>query len=257
MGAGALLIADEVQTGVGRTGRFFAYEHDDVTPDLVTVAKTLSGGFVPVGAVLAKGWIFDKVYSSMDRALVHDSTFGGNALAATAGLATLSVVDDEGLVAHADRLGAELRGRLATLSKRFEMLVDVRGRGLMVGSSSVRPGRRSCGPGGRRARARNGCSRRRSWGRSTTGTGSHPGGDHGEIVKLLPPLIVGEAEVEQFVDGFTDVMEDAHRARGVVEFASRMVKGACLTRPVAVRPEPRPTRPGCACAGRCTSRRWR
>ena len=108
---GALLIADEVQTGVGRTGRFFAYEHDGVTPDIVTVAKTLSGGFVPVGAILAKGWIFDKVYSTMDRALVHDSTFGGNALAATAGLATLSVIDDEGLVANAERVGARAAGR--------------------------------------------------------------------------------------------------------------------------------------------------
>ena len=136
---GALLIADEVQTGVGRTGRFFAYEHDGVTPDIVTVAKTLSGGFVPVGAILAKGWIFDKVYSTMDRALVHDSTFGGNALAATAGLATLSVIDDEGLVGNAERVGAQLQGALGALRDRFEMLDDVRGRGLMVGLEFVKP----------------------------------------------------------------------------------------------------------------------
>ena len=228
--AGALLIADEVQTGVGRTGRFFAYEHDGVTPDLVTVAKTLSGGFVPVGAVLAKGWIFDKVYSTMDRALVHDSTFGGNALAATAGLATLSVVDDEGLVAHADLLGAELRGRLAALSERFEMLVDVRGRGLMVGLEFGTPRSARLRAGWEALhRARNGLFSQAIVGAlyHRHGILTQVAGDHGEIIKLLPPLIIGAAEVEQFVDGFTDVMEDAHRARGLVwEFASRMVKGA-------------------------------
>ena len=74
----ALLICDEVQTGLGRTGTFFAYEDEGLEPDLVTVAKTLSGGFVPVGATLGKEWIFQKVYSSMDRVLVHDSTFGSN-----------------------------------------------------------------------------------------------------------------------------------------------------------------------------------
>jgi acetylornithine/succinyldiaminopimelate/putrescine aminotransferase len=228
--AGALLITDEVQTGVGRTGRFFAYEHDGVTPDLVTVAKTLSGGFVPVGAVLAKGWIFDKVYSTMDRALVHDSTFGGNALAATAGLATLSVVDDERLVAHADVLGAELRGRLAALSGRFEMLVDVRGRGLMVGLEFGAPRSARLRAGWEALhRARNGLFSQAIVGAlyHRHGILTQVAGDHGEIIKLLPPLIIGGAEVEQFVDGFTDVMEDAHRARGLVwEFASRMVKGA-------------------------------
>ncbi len=95
---GALLICDEVQTGIGRTGRFFAYQHDDVEPDIVAVAKALSGGFVPIGATLAKGWIFDKVYSSIDRVLVHDSTFGSNAAAMTAGLASLAVIEDENLV---------------------------------------------------------------------------------------------------------------------------------------------------------------
>ena len=74
--------------GFGRTGRLFAFEHEDVQPDIVTVAKALSGGFVPVGATLAKDWIFEKVYSSMDRVSVHATTFGGNATAMVAGLAT-------------------------------------------------------------------------------------------------------------------------------------------------------------------------
>ena len=106
---GALLICDEVQSGLGRTGKFFAYQHEEVVPDIVTVAKALSGGFVPVGAMLAKGWIFEKVYSSMDRVMVHSTTFKGGVLAMAAGLASLAVLDDEGLVENAARTGAALR----------------------------------------------------------------------------------------------------------------------------------------------------
>ena len=105
---GALLICDEVQSGLGRTGKFFAYQHEDVVPDIVTVAKALSGGYVPVGAMLAKGWVFEKVYSSMDRVMVHSTTFKGGVLAMTAGLASLAVIEDEGLVQNAARTGEAL-----------------------------------------------------------------------------------------------------------------------------------------------------
>ncbi len=101
---GALLICDEVQTGLGRTGRFFAYQHEDVEPDIVTVAKALSGGFVPVGAMLAKSWIFEKVYSSMDRVLVHNSTFkGGGGHGRRAGLAVRARRRGSGRERRADR----------------------------------------------------------------------------------------------------------------------------------------------------------
>ncbi len=113
---GALLIADEVQTGIGRTGKFFAHTYDDVSPDIVTVAKALSGGFVPIGATMARAGIFEKVYSSLDRVFVHASTFAGNALAMTAGLATLSVIDDEGLIANAERRGQELTDGLRAIA---------------------------------------------------------------------------------------------------------------------------------------------
>ncbi len=87
---GALFVADEVQTGLGRTGRFLAVEREDVDPDLVLLAKALSGGFMPVGAVVGKKWIFDRLFDRMDRAVVHGSTFGKNNLAMAAGLATRS-----------------------------------------------------------------------------------------------------------------------------------------------------------------------
>ena len=104
-----------MQTGLGRTGRFFSYQHDDVEPDIVTVAKALSGGFVPVGATLAKDWIFRKVYSSMDRVLVHDSTFASNAAAMAAGLASLAIIEDEQLVRNAERTGDALQAALTEL----------------------------------------------------------------------------------------------------------------------------------------------
>src|SRR5438876_1053756 len=136
---GALLICDEVQSGFGRTGKFFAYQHEDVTPDIVTVAKALSGGFVPVGAMLAKGPVFEKVYSSMDRVMVHSATFKGGVLAMTAGLASLQVLDDEHLVENAARTGAALRTALTMMAERFDVLADVRGRGLMIGLEFDKP----------------------------------------------------------------------------------------------------------------------
>ena len=103
-----------MQSGFGRSGKFFAYQHEEVVPDIVTVAKALSGGFVPVGAMLAKDWIFEKVYSSMDRVMVHSTTFKGGVLAMTAGLASLAVLDDEGLTENAARTGEALKTSLTS-----------------------------------------------------------------------------------------------------------------------------------------------
>src|SRR5580658_5294910 len=136
---GALLICDEVKSGFGRSGKFFAYQHEEVVPDIVTMAKALSGGFVPVGAMLAKGPIFEKVYSSMDRVMVHSATFKGGVLAMTAGLAALAVLDGEGLTDNAARTGDALRTALTTLAERYDVLADVRGRGLMIGLEFGKP----------------------------------------------------------------------------------------------------------------------
>src|SRR5215469_16155310 len=106
---GTLFVADEIQTGLGRTGRFLAIEHWNVEPDMVLLAKALSGGHVPIGAVLARKPIFDKVFDHMERAAVHGSTFAKNDLAMAAGIATLEVLAAEGLVENAAKRGAELR----------------------------------------------------------------------------------------------------------------------------------------------------
>jgi ornithine--oxo-acid transaminase len=105
---GTLFIADEIQTGLGRTGRFLACEHWGIEPDIVLLSKSLSGGHVPVGAVLTRKWIFDRVFDRMDRAVVHGSTFAKNDMAMAAGLATLEVIESEGLMQNAQRIGARL-----------------------------------------------------------------------------------------------------------------------------------------------------
>jgi len=130
---GTLFVADEVQTGMGRTGRFLALEHWNVEADMVLLAKALSGGHVPVGAVGLKRWIFDRVFDRMDRAVVHGSTFSKTDLAMAAGLATLSVIEDERLIERARLRGAELLADFEEIQARHEMLIDVRGKGLMIG----------------------------------------------------------------------------------------------------------------------------
>ena len=225
---GALLICDEVQSGIGRTGRFFSYQHDDAEPDIVTVAKALSGGFVPVGATLAKDWIFRKVYSSMDRVVVHDSTFGSNAAAMAAGLASLAVIEDEQLVSNAERTGAALREALTGLVSEYELLAEVRGRGLMVGLEFGKP---------RSLRLRGGwnmlqAARRGLFAQMVVGTLFHRhriltqvAGDHMDVIKLLPPLTIGEAEVKLFCDAFADVMAEAHRGSGLMwDFGRTLVR---------------------------------
>ena len=215
----ALLIADEVQTGLGRTGDFFAYQHDGVEPDLVATAKALSGGYVPVGATMGRGWIFDKVYSSIDRVLVHDSTFGSNAQAMAAGLATLEVFENDGVVEHAREIGDELRTRLAALVPRYEMLREVRGRGLMIGIEFGRPSSLRLRASWTALQA----ARKGLFAQTVVHALFHRhriltqvSGDHVEVIKLIPPLIIERAEVDRFMDAFVDVMDEAHRGSKLI-----------------------------------------
>src|SRR5512138_2122036 len=130
---GSIFIADEIQTGVGRTGKFLAVEHWNVEPDMVLLAKALSGGHVPVGALLTRKSIFDKIFDRMDRAVVHGSTFAKNDLAMAAGIATLEVLKSERLIERADALGSRLINNLSAMIPRYELLKEVRGKGMMIG----------------------------------------------------------------------------------------------------------------------------
>jgi ornithine--oxo-acid transaminase len=130
---GTLLIADEIQTGLGRTGRFLAIEHWGIEPDMVLLSKTLSGGHVPVAALLTRKWILNSVFDRMDRAVVHSLTFANNDLAMAAGIATLEVLESERLIENAARRGASLLAAFQAMATRYEMIRDVRGKGLMIG----------------------------------------------------------------------------------------------------------------------------
>jgi len=130
---GTLFVADEIQTGMGRTGKFLAVEHWGAEPDVVLLAKALSGGHIPVGAVLTRKWVYDKLFNRMDRAVVHGSTFAKNDMAMAAGLATLAVLDDEKVIENAARQGERLMASFRAMQERYELIKDVRGKGVMIG----------------------------------------------------------------------------------------------------------------------------
>ena len=178
---GTLFVADEIQTGLGRTGRFFAIDHfPGVEPDMIVVAKALSGGHVPVGAVLTRKWIFDKVFDRMDRAVVHGSTFAKNDLAMAAGIATLEVMNSDNLIDNAARMGERLIAGLSQLVPKYELLKEVRGKGLMIGVELDRP----CGELVKKA--------------LDAGLVMNVTAD--SVIRLLPALVMNEAEGRDVVE---------------------------------------------------------
>jgi ornithine--oxo-acid transaminase len=212
--AGALFVCDEVQTGLGRTGRFLALEHWDLQPDMICLAKALSGGLVPIGAVLVSRVAFERVFDGMERAVRHGSTFGGNDLAAAAGLATLRVLDQERLVERAARMGELLLELTRPLVERHAIVRDVRGLGLMW-AIELGP------PEGRTARA--------AWNaleRAQPGLFSQfltvplfhehrilcqVAGHRMNVIKALPPLVVEESEIRRFAAALETVVAGAER----------------------------------------------
>jgi ornithine--oxo-acid transaminase len=232
--AGTLLVCDEVQTGLGRTGRFFALEHWGLQPDMVCVSKALSGGFVPVGAVLVSRAAFDRVFDAMERAVRHGSTFGGNDLAAAAALATLRVLDQEGLVERAARMGALLLDLTRPLVERYEVVNDVRGLGLMWAIEFGPPTR---------------VARRSVWSameRAQPGLFSQlvtvplfhehrifcqVAGHRMNVVKALPALTVEESEIRRFAAALEEVVARAERLpSAAVRFGLRMTRRALSVR---------------------------
>jgi len=210
--AGALFVVDEVQTGLGRTGRFLALEHWDLQPDLVTIAKALSGGYVPIGALLSSRDVFSSVFDSMERGVVHGSTFGGGDLAAAAGLATLQVLDDEQLIERAARMGDLLLELTRPLVERFEIVCEVRGLGLIWAIELGPPA------GGAGRRLWEAIERRQPGLFAQLVTVplfrdhhilTQVAGHHMNVVKALPPLVIEEDELRRFVTALEQVLADA------------------------------------------------
>jgi ornithine--oxo-acid transaminase len=232
--AGALLVCDEVQTGVGRTGRFLALEHWGLAPDMICLAKALSGGLVPIGAVLVARAAFERVFDGMERAVRHGSTFGGNDLAAAAALATLRVLDREGLVAHAERMGALLLELTEPLRERHEVVKDVRGAGLMW-AIEFGP------PPGRAARRLWETVERRQPGlfaQLVTVPLFHEhkilcqvAGHRMNVIKALPALVVEEQEIRRFAAALEEVIAAAERyPLELARFGLRMLPRAARAR---------------------------
>ena len=228
---GTLFIADEVQTGLGRTGKFLAIEHWGVEADMVLLAKSLSGGHVPIGAVLTRKPIYDKVFDRLDRAVVHGSTFAKNDLAMMAGLATLEVMRREDLVARAARLGERLRLALARLVGRYECVRAVRGKGLMIGVEFGPPTSLKLKAGWNLLEAANKglfCQliaiplfRDHKLLTQVAGHGSH-------TIKLLPPLIITEEDCDRIERAFDEVIAAAHCVPGAIWSLGKTLVGNAM-----------------------------
>ncbi|MBF0104606.1 MAG: aspartate aminotransferase family protein [Deltaproteobacteria bacterium] len=216
---GTLTIADEVQSGLGRTGKWLACEHFDIEPDIVCLSKALSGGICPVGAVVYKREIYNKVFSRMDRCVVHSSTFGQNDYAMFCGLAALSILEEEQLIQNAAKMGKSLLAKLNALKEKHDWIKEVRGKGLMIGIEFQKP---------------SGIKKKIAWElvhkmdkglfgelivmsllsrhRILTQVSGH----HQDIVKMLPPFIINETHVNHFVESLDDVLTNCDKVTGPI-----------------------------------------
>ena len=184
-----LLILDEVQSGLGRTGAWFAFEHENVRPDGLVLGKALGGGMLPVSAFLARRDVMDVLTPGS-----HGSTFGGNPLAAAVGLEALQVIADEGLVERSRMLGGHMLERLRTI--RSPVLREVRGRGLWAGAE-IDP---------HFATARQACEALLAKGVLSKET-------HHTVVRLAPPLVIAREDLDWTLDRFAEVIGDLERQR--------------------------------------------
>jgi ornithine--oxo-acid transaminase len=216
-----LFCVDEVQTGFGRTGKLFAFEHWGLEPDLVPVAKSLSGGYVPVGALLMSATVHEAVFDSMENGFSHGSTFAPNELAMAAGLATLHELESARLVEHSARMGRLLLELTQPLVERYEVVREVRGLGLMWAIEFGEPSSRSLSY---RAveRMQPGLFAQLVVGPlfSEHRILSQVAGHHMAVIKGLPPLTITEQDLGWFVDALDETVRKAQRLpRALAGFA--------------------------------------
>jgi len=222
---GTLFAVDEVQTGFGRTGKLFAFEHWGLEPDIVTVAKSLSGGYVPVGALLMAEHVYDGVFDSLEHSVSHGSTFAPNDLAMAAGLATLRELDEARLVESAARLGQLLLERTEVLAAAHDVVREARGLGLMWALEFAEPDAGSL-----------------SWRvmeRMQTGLFaqlvvvplftkhhilSQVAGHDLPVLKGLPPLVLSEQDIDDFATALDDVIGKAGRPTRIAGMALRAAR---------------------------------
>lgn len=230
---GTLFVADEIQTGLGRTGRFIACEHYGVEPDMVLLAKALSGGYVPVGAVMCRRWVFDKVFDRMDRAVVHGSTFSKIDLAMAAGLATLAVLDEERLIERAAAGGERLIRALQARLAGNEFVKAVRGKGMMIALEFGSP--RSL-----KLKAAYALLDKASRGLfcqlvlipllQRHRILAQVAGHSMPVIKLLPPLVISETDETWIEDAFAAVTSDSETLGGIWDLGRTLAQHALRSR---------------------------
>lgn len=195
-----LLIIDEVQSGMGRTGKLFAIDHWGVVPDLVTTAKSLAGG-MPLGAVTGRAEVMNAVHPGG-----LGSTYGGNPLSCRAALAVLEILTEDGLLRAAEALGVKLRERLQGLQERFELIGEVRGKGPMLALELVRD-RQSKEPAGSEAKELTQICYRK-------GLVILACGSHGNVLRVLMPLVITDAQLEKGLAILEESFAELERGTG-------------------------------------------
>jgi acetylornithine/succinyldiaminopimelate/putrescine aminotransferase len=237
---GTLLISDEIQTGLGRTGKMFGFQHWNLEPDIITLAKSLSGGYVPCGAIVARREIYQKTFSRMDRCVVHSTTFGRNNLAMACGLASLEVLDNEKLIENAARMGQLLAERIDALREKHGFIKEVRGKGLMIAIEFQEPKELRLKMGWKLLHkvdkvlfAQMVVTQMLSKHRILTQVAGHAM----DVLKILPPLIIGEREVDRFVTALDDVLMECRKFPGPMwEIGQNFVRHALRSNKAAGKP---------------------
>jgi ornithine--oxo-acid transaminase len=216
---GTLLVIDEVQSGRGRTGKWFCYQHwPEVEPDIITTAKALSGGYVPVGAIITRPKIMDCVFNGMERCVVHSNTFGQNDLAMAAALASLYVIEEDKLVENAAKMGDYVMGELRKMAPTCPFVADVRGKGVMFALDFARPEKS--------------LKLKMAWDmlhKLNFGVFgqmiiipllqkhrilAQVAGYHTEVIKFLPPMTVTKEDMDWFLGAMREILEDVQRFPG-------------------------------------------
>jgi len=211
---GTMFVVDEIQTGLGRTGRWFALEHWGLEPDFVLVGKALSGGYMPVAATVMRRETYQQAVGTLERCYLHQSTFGRNRLSMAAGLATMRIIERDRLLEHAARVGAMLLDGLRELQQRYEMIAEVRASGLMIGIELGAPSARTARLNWRLIHmASEGLFPQliviplhRDHGIITMAAGKN------DVIKLLPPLTLSDEEAAIFIAALDTVLAECHGA---------------------------------------------
>ncbi len=216
---GTLFVADEIQTGLGRTGKFWAIDHWGVNPDMILMAKALSGGFIPVGAVAMTQKIMDTVFNRMDRAVVHGSTFSKNNMAMAAGLATLQVMEDENLVENSEKIGNDIINSINAMASKYEFLKEARGKGLMIAVEFQPPKSLKLKAAWKMLEAANKglfCQMVTIPLFKDHRVLTQVAGHGMNVVKLLPPLNLTQKDRDWIVDSFDKAIGDTHQVPGSI-----------------------------------------